>query len=154
VKKLVALIAVIAASLAVIATSAGAAVSFDPYVGTGSVDRADVQQAFGWSNSETAHNAKLVTFTEWYFVYNVFNCSSGIQVSGGSVLEDGIKAKAQGQQFILSGLSGTHGGGYQGYQLGGVCPDGSVVATIAYSGTSGPALMAQFNGQEAMLKGF
>jgi hypothetical protein len=152
-KKLAALIAVIAVSLAVIATSAGAAVSFDPYTETGSVDRADVQQAFGWSNSETAHNAKLVTFTQWYFVYNVFNCSSGMQVSGGSVIEDGIKAKAQGQQFILSGPS-THGGGYQGYQLGGVCPDGSVVATIAYGGTNGPALIAHFNGQGAWLKAF
>ena len=40
-----------------------AAVTFDPFTGTGFVGKGDVQDAFGWNNAQLQANASGVTFT-------------------------------------------------------------------------------------------
>src|SRR4029434_6434026 len=40
-----------------------AAVTFDPYSGSGFVGKGDVQDAFGWNNAQLQSNGGAVTFT-------------------------------------------------------------------------------------------
>jgi hypothetical protein len=51
-----------AASVALIASSASAAVTFDPETGEGFVGKGDVQDAFGWNNKQLQDNASSVEF--------------------------------------------------------------------------------------------
>ena len=61
-KKLTILLAVAMTAL-LAATAAFAAVTFDPDTGTGFVGKGDVQQAFGWNNTQLQQNASGVTFS-------------------------------------------------------------------------------------------
>jgi hypothetical protein len=50
------------AGIALVATTAVAAVTFDPATGAGFVGKGDVQIAFGWNNAALQRNAAGVTF--------------------------------------------------------------------------------------------
>jgi hypothetical protein len=52
-----------AASVALVASSASAAVVFDPATGEGFVGKGDVQDAFGWNNKQLQDNADAVQFS-------------------------------------------------------------------------------------------
>jgi hypothetical protein len=62
-KKLYAAVLVALLALALGATAAFAAVTYDPDTGTGFVGKGDVQTAFGWNNSQLQANASTVTFS-------------------------------------------------------------------------------------------
>jgi hypothetical protein len=53
----------VAGAIAVTATVAFAAVTFDPAEGTGFVGKGEVQEAFGWNNHALQENATHVRFT-------------------------------------------------------------------------------------------
>jgi len=56
-------VAAVAASVALVATSASAAVTFDPTTGAGFVGKGDVQLALGFNNKQLQDNAASLAFT-------------------------------------------------------------------------------------------
>ena len=154
-RKFLAVCVAVAALLGVAA--AQATVNFNTQTQVGTVDRSDVQSAFGWSNSQTAHNARRVTFVEWWFVYNEYLCSSNSLADAGGVVEWGINSQSHGMTYNLQGRSGQDSGsGAPTLGVGDACPngDGSTVVRLTFSGVNGPILMAQFGGQEATLAAY
>lgn len=71
-KKLFSGLAAGALAMGIMASSAFAAVTFDPVDGTGFVGKGDVQTALGWNNAELQKNAENLKFTyETQTVYEV-----------------------------------------------------------------------------------
>jgi len=62
-KKLFSGLAAGALAMGIMASSAFAAVTFDPATGTGFVGKGDVQTAMGWNNAELQKNAENLKFT-------------------------------------------------------------------------------------------
>jgi opacity protein-like surface antigen len=70
------------AVMALTATAAFAAVTFDPETGEGFVGKGDVQEAFGWNNRAVNDNAADVTFTFEEQASYTFVCSRVQQQHG------------------------------------------------------------------------
>jgi hypothetical protein len=153
VKKLVALIAVVVVSLAIIAPSAGAAVSFIPFTDTGSVDRSDVQAAFGWSNRQFAQNKDGVTFAEASLFYRAYICSSGASTTVGGENVWQVNSKFRGDYKLLG--RGATINAVTLPSVGDTCPngDGSTILNIYYEGVNWLRLTAEFNGQKVVILG-
>ena len=133
-----------------IAGSAGAASAFNVSTGTGSVDRADVQAAFGWSHRQTARNAHDVTFSLDTFLSEEFRCQSGwdgyVSKDQSTVVNDGV-----GQDYTLTGYGVTSS--VQWPAVGDPCPsgDGSSVLSTGQFFAYPNNLIAHFGEQNATL---
>lgn len=128
VKKITGIGIILLSLLALVATPALAAVTFNPDDGTGFVGKGEVQLAFGWNNAALQNNASNVTFT--YVSTTVYNVTevwatgnpdnpkslSSHEVSvtnyigvNGSTNSDPRQVKGQKQftGFNLAGCNGT-----------------------------------------------
>jgi hypothetical protein len=129
---------------------ASATVSVNYSGGTGTVDRADVQTAFGWTNAEMAHNKRGVTFALSWFRWDAYRCASGLLDSVASRTTYGITSRLQGD-YILQGRDGTST--FSGSRLpaiGDACPDGSTVTQLIPGDTSAD-LWARYGDQQVGL---
>jgi len=73
-KRIAVFLALILGALLATTASALATVTFDPAEGTGYVDKADVQEAFGWKDQVFQANARKVSFHAVHVVSWTWDC--------------------------------------------------------------------------------
>jgi hypothetical protein len=130
-RRVVAGIIGVAAAALVAASPALAAVSFDPATGTGHVDKADVEAAFGWREATFQANARKLSFHLESSASWTWDCTIDGQVV--TIVSDQQASRAVGD--VATG-TGRHGG-VSGFDLTGFaaasgaptnpasCPSGS-----------------------------
>ena len=137
-----------AAALLVAAPTTLGAVTFDPSNGTGHLDRADVQSAFGWRDQTFAANARKVAFHLRSVGSLTWDCAAGSLVAD---VDDSraVDAHALGATSRRNGLS------VSGYDLTGFsggststaqCSSGAPT-NVVWSGSR--VLYADFRNQSA-----
>lgn len=169
------LFAALAASAAMVATSAAALVTFDPATGTGFVGKGDVQLAFGgWNNAQLQSRASGVTFKYRSEESYKFDCTFTVEVGRDKVREPrtqnrGAEATVNGSiayesrknsQGQITGFNLTGFGPvtYDGIAPveGGTCPggqfnDGVISNVELVGGSSAGGLFVVHGGIESLL---
>jgi hypothetical protein len=159
------------AAVAITATAAYAAVTFDPTTGTGFVGKGDVQLAFGWNNATAQKEAKNVTFT--YDAITTYDVTIEFDAGRSSVHQIITQQKSTGVQasiqsdprktgqytgWNLIGLGGTVVTGDALPNVGDSCPNGgpdsgcivTAVSVVPEASTGG--LLVHWNGLPAQLQ--
>jgi hypothetical protein len=128
----------VAGAIAVTATVAFAAVTFDPITGEGFVGKGEVQEAFGWNNRALQQNAEevdfrslseVVTEVSWTCTntnnQNVQERQRTTTTSIGGLLDSVARERNQVTGFILEGYDGEpeESSSSEGNQLNS-CPSG------------------------------
>src|SRR5262249_27707808 len=94
------------AAVAAFPGTAGATVTFDLHTATGTVDRSDVQQGFGWTNAQFGQRKPDVVFETLEIFFAAYLYSSGTAMVGGPNRTTHtytiVNSKWQGQ-YVLSG---------------------------------------------------
>jgi hypothetical protein len=136
-----------------------AAITFDLQTGTGSVDRSDVQQAFGWTNAQFGQMKHDVVFIQENHVATTFSCTSGAVLVGGltTYYRTLVKSSWQGQ-FVLLGYGSSTTTNFPNPPPGpgDPCPngDGSTIIRADSEDFYDGDLFATANGQSAYLGNF
>jgi hypothetical protein len=145
------LTALAAAAMTAFAGAALASVTFDDTNGTGTVDRVDVQTAFGWTNAQFGQNKRDVTFTRVVSDGFSWLCSSGATPSTSTGTTIVVENTWRGKYVLLGYGARTETG--IPVSLGDPCPngDGSTVVQLLDFQPTPVFLYANYNGQTALL---
>lgn len=135
--KLALVFAASAASVALLVTSASAAVTFDPSTGTGFVGKGDVQTALGWNNKQLQTGAEDLVFA--YSATSMFDTTWTCTKNGATntqerenttirttqgVVDSVARERNQVTGFHLDGFSGSPSSSEDKFgPLAGSCPN-------------------------------
>jgi hypothetical protein len=129
-----------ATGVLLLVTPALAAVSFDPTTGSGYVDKADVQAAFGWREQTFQANARKLSFHLETVGSLSWDCVVAGQTS--TIVADVSDSRPVGSSVVAAG--GRHGS-VSGFDL-----TGFASAPISASCSSGAPANVSWSGQHVL----